>query len=340
MKEKDNCAHIKLRPYQVLCIVCSVGEGKYSGLKDKKVKQVLDIIRKNPNTPVTLQCNVSSIYKYQNPGANNNSSEGTLYNIKRDLDIFQKLGLAPGATLPARELFIRLLKEIKTVTGICTYDDITSRAWKGCSKAKNGYYEKVLKKGISEIIPDRGKDEKSKVKKESANNIYSAKKLFIRPHHLMCVTCFLGRGFTSPIKEDNLYEVLDVVCNSPDIPITLTEGCCMICPPCSGYEPMTNLCVAGCGLRDEKKDLDVLQKLGLVYGVTMNAREIYRLLFERILTGAEICGYGNRDTTSPEWTICSGVKDKAYEKGREMLIKKLACSKTNRKYKMSGINEE
>ena len=328
MKEKGSRSHIKLRPYQVLCIVCSVGEIFF---KDEKLKQILDIVRKEPNIPITLQCNVSSIYRYQNPGVDNDSPEGSLYNIKRDLDILQKLGLAPGATLPARELFIRLLKEIKTVKGICFYENVTSRAWEECSKAKNGYYEKVVEKGISEIIPARSGNDKSKAKKESVNKIYSAKKLFIRPHHLMCVTCFLGRGFTAPIKEDNLYEVLDIVCKNPDIPISLIEGCCMICPPCSGYEPKTNLCVAGCGLRDEKKDLDVLQKLGLVYGSTMKARDVYRLLFEKIRTGAEICGYGNKETTSPEWTICSGVKDKAYEKGREMLIKKLACYQINRK---------
>ena len=324
MKQTYN--NIKLRPYQLLCIMCSIGEGEHT-----KFKQVLDAIRKDPNIPITLQCNVSSIYRYQNPGIDDNSQEGTLYNIKRDLDILQRLSLVPGATLPARELFIRLLKEIKTVKGICAYANMTSHAWEGCSKAKKGYYEKVLKKGISEIIPARSEEEKSKAKKDSVNKIYSAKKLFIRPHHLMCVTCFFGRGGTAPIKEDNLYEVLDTVCKNPDIPITLIEGCCMICPPCSGYEPGTNLCVASCGLRDEKKDLDVLQKLGLVYGSTMKARDVYRLLFEKIRTGAEICGYGNEETTSPEWTICSGVKDKAYEKGREMLIKKLACYQINRK---------
>ena len=326
MKEKDNCSYIKLRPYQLLCIMCSIGENEYSKLKDEKFKQVLDAIRKDPNIPITLQCNVSSIYRYQNPGTDDNFQEGTLYNIKRDLDILQKLGLVPGATLPARELFIRLLKEIKTVKGICFYDSVTSHDWKGCSNAKKGYYEKVLKKGISEIIPARSEEEKSKAKKDSVNKIYSAKKLFIRPHHLMCVTCFFGRGGTAPIKEDNLYEVLDTVCKNQDIPITLIEGCCMICPPCSGYEPSTNLCVAGCGLRDEKKDLDVLQKLGLAYGATMKARELYSLLFEKIHTGIEICGWSNGDTTSPEWTICSGVGEKAYEKGREMLIRKLALT--------------
>jgi hypothetical protein len=58
------------------------------------------------------------------------------------------------------------------------------------------------------------------------------------------------------------------------------------------------------GLRDEKKDLDTLQRLGLKYGDIRPARELYRLIFQRIGATLEICGYGDGRVDSYEWTIC------------------------------------
>ena len=95
--------------------------------------------------------------------------------------------------------------------------------------------------------------------------------------------------------------------SNPDIEITLVEGCCMVCDPCDGYDTKTDRCVHGGGLiRDYKKDLDVLQKLGLMTGATMKARDLYKLLFERIPSTKEVCAYGDGVLTSNEWRICGG----------------------------------
>ncbi len=70
-------------------------------------------------------------------------------------------------------------------------------------------------------------------------------------------------------------------------------------------------------LRDQKKDLDVLQKLGLKYGDTLPARQLYRLVFERIPSTRDICGYGDGEERAPEWSICDGAKkDEPYQKAR------------------------
>jgi hypothetical protein len=70
-------------------------------------------------------------------------------------------------------------------------------------------------------------------------------------------------------------------------------------------------------LRDQKKDLDVLQRLGLKYGDTLPARQLLDLLYERIPSTRDICGYGDGETRAPEWSICSGaVKDDPYQKAR------------------------
>ena len=71
-------------------------------------------------------------------------------------------------------------------------------------------------------------------------------------------------------------------------------------------------------LRDQKKDLDVLQLLGLQYADTLPARRLYRLLFQRISTTTQICGYGDGVVRGAEWSICGGQRgNDAYRKARE-----------------------
>ena len=70
-------------------------------------------------------------------------------------------------------------------------------------------------------------------------------------------------------------------------------------------------------LRDELKDLDVLQRLGLHYGDIRPAREVYTRLFEQIASTREICGYGDGVVRSPEWRVCGGPNgNPGYEKAR------------------------
>jgi len=91
----------------------------------------------------------------------------------------------------------------------------------------------------------------------------------------------------------------------PDVPIVLIEGCCMACDCCEGHHPETGRCVHAGGLiRDYKKDLDVFQKLGLMPGAALPARELFGLLFERITSTRDICGYGDGIVRSQEWAIC------------------------------------
>ena len=71
-------------------------------------------------------------------------------------------------------------------------------------------------------------------------------------------------------------------------------------------------------LRDQKKDLDVLQLLGLSYGDTLPARCIYALLFKKICSTRQICGYGDGIVRAPEWSICGTPEgSNNYVKARE-----------------------
>jgi hypothetical protein len=278
-------------------------------------------MRRDPNIPLTLRCHADSAYGYQNPGRDDDTPEGALFNEKRDLDVLQRLGLVPGATRPALELLERLFRNISAVQGICGYPTATAAHWRGCPEADSGHYERGLAGGLAGVIPARDEGEKARYKKESAAAMYRAGMLQIRPHHLMCMACFHGgREELEPIAEDNLFEAIDIIQKNPDVPVTLVRGCCMICPPCGRYDPQRGQCAGGAGmnLRDQKKDLDVLQRLGLAYGDTLPARRLYRLLFERIPSTRQICAYGDGIARSAEWSICRDPEGSpAYGKARE-----------------------
>lgn len=311
---------LEVRPYQLMCIVCRIGGGCGKDLGDARLAEILQAVRDDRKRPMRFCCNVDTVYRYQNPGHAADTPEGELFNAKRDLDILQKLGLVPGDARPAIDMVARLLTNVPTARGICAYEKTTSDTWRGCPRANSGDYEKGHKLGIQAILPPRDPQEKARVKKESAAAAYQAKTLSIRPHHLLCMSCFYGRAAKpAPLVEDNLFEAVDVIQKNPEVPVRLIAGCCMICPPCSAYDPASNLCLGGrsMALRDQKKDLDVLQKLGLKYGDTLPARQLYELLFARILSMREICGFGDNEPRSPEWSVCGGAKDdKAYQRAR------------------------
>ncbi len=93
----------------------------------------------------------------------------------------------------------------------------------------------------------------------------------------------------------------------------------MVCPPCSKYHADSNLCIGGksMGLRDEKKDLDTLLRLGLRYGDVVPARDLLRQVFRAIASTTEICGHGDGVERSREWRICGGqTGSDAYAPGR------------------------
>ncbi len=316
---------IDIRPYQLLCLICRQGqrEKTASYYHESRLNDIQTAIRANPIVPLTLRCNCDSVFRYQNPGRRYDTPEGELYNDLRDLTILQRIGMIPGATLPAIDLFASVFENIPTVEGICAYPKSEAPNWPRCKLADSGNYERGIAKGIASLIPQRTDEERHKVKIKSAEQCYKAKRLRIRPHHLLCMTCFhSGRPNEklASIEEDNLYECIRAVQQNPDIPVELIRGPCMICPPCSLYCPSTNLCVGGhsMGLRDEKKDLDTLRKIGLRYGDILPARELLNKIYNAIKNTTEICSYGDGVERSREWRVCGGsTGKKSFEQARK-----------------------
>jgi hypothetical protein len=336
---------LTLRPYQLLCAVCSLGdEGKAPAEQYKKGRQIREAVRKNPDMPITLACRAGALYAYQDSGTKEDTPESDEFNRKRDLDVLQILGLSPGCTLTARALFSTLLKGVSTVSGICGYSTVTGEGWKGCPWAASGNYERGYEKAVKEtpysplseaLVTPRTEQEMAQEKKKSLQALRSASVVTVRPHILVCAVCQYGDGVRPPYKDDNLPELLDLILTrKPDTPIRMARGAdWMICAPCPGRIPELNACshVLGSGeLDSQKRDLDLLQKLGLKFGSTMKARELYRLIFERITTTHGIPDICLKYNTMPSvwWDECAGHLYQAnprakYEKGKRELMEKL-----------------
>lgn len=320
---------LTVRPYQVLCTICRLGEtGKPP--TQGKLGQVAEALQKTPDAPLTLACNAGDVYVYQDPGIAEDTPEGRDFNRKRDLDILQRMNWPPGVTLPARAVVSCVLNRIPTVAGLCGYDRVTSDAWRGCPKAKSGFYEKGQKLGIKALVPPRTEAEMTAEKQRSMQAVHTAQAITIRPHILLCAVCQYGGGTRPPYKADNLPELLDMLLRTkPDVPITMARSAdWMMCAPCPHRAPGLNACVnvlGSGGLSNEKRDLDMLQVLGLQFGSTTNARELYRLIFDKIPSTQEIC---KRDNPCPAvwWDGCGENNMKHgnanYEKGRRELMEK------------------
>ena len=224
---------------------------------------------------------------------------------------------------------------VSTVSGLCSYSRVTGEAWKGCPKAASGNYDRGYEKGINALIAPTTEEEMAQEKKKSLEALNLANEVPVRPHILVCAVRQYGDGLRPPYKEDNLPELIDLILTrNPDIPIKMASGAdWMICAPCPGRNPKLNCCthVWGAGeLDSQQRDMNLLRKLGLKFGSTMKARELYRLIFERITTTHGIPDICIKHNTMPSvwWDECGGhlyqANPKAkYEKGKRELMEKL-----------------
>jgi hypothetical protein len=311
-----------------MCLICRLGRKDNSDYYfEDELNKLQKAIKGDLNQPLLLRCNVESTFSFQNPGKALDTPEGELFNLRRDLTILQRLGLTPGGAYPALDLLRHFISEIKDCREICNAPDNASEEWEGCKFAFSGNYERGIEDAVRKLTTIRCDADLSSCKKETAPKMYEHKVLEIRPHHLLCMTCFAdGKPLKDlePIEEDHLYEAIDVCQKNPNIPIKLVAGPCMICAPCFGLDPCSNTCSAafGMGLRDQKKDLDTLQALGLKYGDILPAVELYNLIFERIENLTSICGFTTAYRTGPAWRVCSGENDPV---GRKNYCKSKNC---------------
>ena len=120
---------------------------------------------------------MQSLYGFQNCGTTYDTPEKELFNKRRDLTILQKLGLVPGDTRPAFELFSRVIEKIDSTRGICGFGEATSDTWRGCGLADSGNYERGRADGIDALIAPRSAEEKAASKRDSCSEMYNADRL-------------------------------------------------------------------------------------------------------------------------------------------------------------------
>jgi hypothetical protein len=204
----------------------------------------------------------------------------------------------------ARDLYEIISERIKSVSEICGYGGNSTEKWPSCPLAQQDYYIK----GAEGLRKLKDADKMSYWKKQSCEEIEKSDRIKIRAHHLLCIFCYISRDFPEgkymPLAEDNLYEVWMKMRENPDIPVTVIEGPgdCMVCPPCHGFDNERKLCFLVCHLRDRKKDTDTLQKLDLLPGETLPARELIKRVYEKIPDNKSICTYEYE--TVPQWKSC------------------------------------
>jgi hypothetical protein len=316
---------MEVRPYQLMCLICRQGRQDTGTpyFHEQRLDAIEAAVRSDPLVPLRLRCNTDTVYRYQNPGRAFDTPGGEAFNDLRDLTILQKLGAVPGDARPAVEWFERVRAAIPACLGICAYPGAEAPGWPRCPFAASGNYERGISRGIETFIGRRTDQETAAVKEATAAACLGAACLRIRPHHLMCMSCFHGgrrREELAPIPKDNLFECIIAMQRNPLIPVELVAGPCMICPPCARYHPATNLCIGArsMGLRDQKKDMDTLRRLGLRYGDVLPARELIQRLYDAIRCTTEICGNGTGLETAPEWRVCGGPSgNEPYRKARQ-----------------------
>lgn len=326
-----NPSALVVRPYQLLCVVCSLG-GDESTPAQSRSAEILRAVREDPDRPLAIVCNVGDVFAWQDPGAGDDTPEGADFNRKRDLDILQRMNWPPGVTLPARAAFKALVKQVETTAGLCGYGAATSDAWRGCPRAAAGFYEKGRALDIANIIPRRNEEEMAREKAASLKAMREAPEVTLRPHLLLCAVCQYAGGTRPPFKPDNLPEFLQMVLTErPDVPVRLVrQADWMMCAPCPNRSPRHNACInvlgAG-GMSNEKRDLDVLQRTGLTFGSVLPARELFRRIFAAITTSHGVCSREGNPCPSVWWDRNCGEPDaerrhKLYETGRAELMKR------------------
>ncbi|MCQ2407234.1 MAG: DUF1284 domain-containing protein [Oscillospiraceae bacterium] len=110
----------------------------------------------------------------------------------------------------------------------------------------------------------------------------------LRPHHLLCIQKFIGRGY-----DDAFTAHMTAVCSSlheqPDMPVTLTAGCddvCAACPHKAGSK---------CDAAEKVQALDraVLEHCDLRVGMNADWSSLKKLVSAKIFhtdAFAAVCG--------------------------------------------------
>jgi len=149
-RELAEADRVVIRVHHLLCITCFAGRNNIVPLKEDNLYEAWMKFRENPDIPVTLvegpgECCICPPCHSYIPSRGVCVAACHLRDRKKDLDTFVALGLSPGDTLSARELYKRIGERIPHPSIICNYEDpATSFEWTSCGGTKGDAYERGL----------------------------------------------------------------------------------------------------------------------------------------------------------------------------------------------------
>jgi hypothetical protein len=319
----------EVRGHHLLCAVCVRGGCKSPPSGKALINRLLKAIWNNPFLLLKITADIdislahySDVYELNcknNLPENFKNRNNDYADRRKDLEVCRVLGIVPNSVMPAIHVYSILFARQATLDGICRTGSKHSKIWLQCIHATKGYYEKIAggkrfsfkeqfelgeemqKSGLWAMIRPRSKKDMLKAKQVSAQKVSEASHLFIRPQHLLCILCTAEKD--TSLMEDNLIELRKKMELNPDIPVTLSEGCCMACDPCNVYRFGEHICLET-HIKNNLRDLIILERLDLAPGATLSAKKLYKRIYDRIGNLKEICGWRDGSTTAPFWAPC------------------------------------
>ncbi len=317
---------LPVRPHHLLCLFCALE--KPEGVPENRVvAELAATIRRDPGIPLALCCHSDDSFAFQSPDASGADALDACFTQKQDMEILFRMNLPPGTVLPARIAVAMARQAVTSVSAICGYGEATAEAWRGCPLAGTGCYWQVRDTGMDRLFPPRERDAMDRDKAASLEAMRSADAIRIRPHILLCAVAQYGRGIRPPFPEDNLPELLQHVIDHPEVHIEMAGGADeMMCQPCPVRCVSRGTCIGpgfvnSGGLFNELKDLRILQILGITFGQSLPACELFQRIFQRIPTTVNSCAIERLvPETSVWWDPCPCG---GYEKGRADLMSEM-----------------
>lgn len=141
-----------IRPSHLLCLACLYGSGNNAPLEGDNLYELRVRMEERPDIPITLTegcgmtCDPCPAYDVPRNICYHAHPRNHLF----DLMTFRKLGLRPGATLPARQMYQRLFNRIRTAKEICGWGNMknVTAEWKYCDDVASGHYENAIAQGF------------------------------------------------------------------------------------------------------------------------------------------------------------------------------------------------
>ncbi len=148
------------------------------------------------------------------------------------------------------------------------------------------------------------------------------KYLKVRPYQLMCIFCQLERGFENSKIGKKLKKIYEEIKENPIRPILLV---CNVKGIYSFQNPGKVYNTDEGELYNKKRDIDIIQRMGLTPGIIMPARFLIEKLLESIESTRGICGYGM--VKSKIWKGCKYAESGYYEEARKKGIKLIVAER-------------